>query len=321
MMTKEQEMIKTYIEQFGTNTTSFQILNPGMSYWFSNSLSGAAGYVQKLGWCIVAGQPLCSNESMPKILEEIEKKKKKTCYFAVEDPFVNNAEWMKKRQKIAIGDQPAWYPKEWNIENNASLRYQLNRAKNKEVIVKEKNNIDPIRFQLETCLEEWIDQRPFFTLHYLTEPRILSQLTSRRVFVATQNEKIVAYLVLSPIPLKKGWLIEQIIRKKDAPNGTSELLVDTVMKVIAKEGYEYATMGLTPLSPSSEPLLSQNPPLTKKLFKFIQATTQSFYRFKGLALFKNKFNPHFRESIWIVTNQPNQNLSLYPALAAAFLTK
>ena len=46
----------------------------------------------------------------------------------------------------------------------------------------------------------------------------------------------VGFLIASPIPRRDGWLIEQIVRGREAPNGTTELLLDTAIRALAGDG-------------------------------------------------------------------------------------
>src|SRR2546423_11674920 len=83
----------------------------------------------------------------------------------------------------------------------------------------------------------------------MVEPEPLSRLHDRRVFVAMRaGQEVVAFTILSPVPARDGWLVEQIVRGAGAPNGTAELLIDTAMRSIASSGATYATLGLSPLS-------------------------------------------------------------------------
>src|SRR5262249_44928 len=136
---------------------------------------------------------------------------------------------------------------------HVSLRAQFNRARNKGVTVGE---WPPERAeghpQLQRCLDDWLASRPMPPMHFLVEPETLAFLDDRRVFVAECGPVPVAVLVASPIPARNGWLVEQIIRSSQAPNGTNELLLDTAVRTLAATGTGYITLGLSPLSRRAE---------------------------------------------------------------------
>jgi len=135
------------------------------------------------------------------------------------------------------------------VAGHKSLRAQLNRARNKNVTVTEwpaeKAHNDP---RLIECLHNWLAMKGLPPLHFMVEPDTLGRLFDRRVFVAERDGAVVGFVVLSPVATRNGWLFEQFPHAPGAPNGTVELMIDTAMRVLAEDGYDYATLGLSPLS-------------------------------------------------------------------------
>ena len=78
------------------------------------------------------------------------------------------------------------------------------------------------------------------------EPLVV--LPEHRVYVAERGGQVVAFLQLTPIFARGGWLFQNLVRGRDAPNGTAELLIDTALRDAAGEGCRFVTMGLAPLS-------------------------------------------------------------------------
>ena len=107
------------------------------------------------------------------------------------------------------------------------MRAQLARARNKGVEVDVLGaDLGGQRAALQHCFQEWQAGRGLPPLQFLVAPDILGRTSNRRILLARQAQTIVAYLVLVPIAARKGWLIEQIVRSRAAPNGTAELLID-----------------------------------------------------------------------------------------------
>src|SRR5512140_1098859 len=94
----------------------------------------------------------------------------------------------------------------------ASVRAQLHRARNKGVTVTqwsaERAENCPVLGQL---LGEWLRGLGLPPLHFLIETDTIALTRDRRIFVAARRDVAVAYLVASPVPARKGWLIEQIV--------------------------------------------------------------------------------------------------------------
>jgi phosphatidylglycerol lysyltransferase len=153
----------------------------------------------------------------------------------------------------------------------------------------------------------------------MVEPETLSDLRDRRVFVAERKgSDAVAFTILSPVPARHGWLVEQIVRGRHAPNGTAELLIDCAMRAVAKSGSFYATLGLSPLSERA-PVAAVSPPLWLRLtLRWVRLHGARFYNFIGLDTFKAKFNPESWEPIYAIAEGARFRPRDLYAIAGAF---
>ena len=88
-----------------------------------------------------------------------------------------------------------------------------------------------------------------------------------------------------------GWLFEQFVYRPGAPNGTVELMVDNAMDVLADDNYDYATLGLSPLSTSAQVAPYRNPFWLRDLLAWLRVHGRRSYDFEGLDAFKAKFRP------------------------------
>lgn len=318
--------IRALVLAHGWNATSYQIVNPGIRHWFSPTKEAVVGYVETRRFRIVAGSPICSAESLPYVCQEFEQlasqDKKRVCYFGGESRIERIFEHRPDHAHVILGAQPAWNPANWEaiIKRHSSLRAQLNRARNKSVRTEEwsaeRANDNA---SLKQCLKEWLSTRGLPPLHFLVEPQTLSLLKDRRIFVALRNELPVAFLVASPIPCRNGWLIEQFVRGKDAPNGTNELLIDHAMRQFAAERFEYVTLGLSPLSKRAViPEEFKNPLWLQFLLAWTRAHGTRFYNFEGLDAFKAKLQPDWWEPIYAITNESQFSIATLYAIAGAF---
>jgi phosphatidylglycerol lysyltransferase len=222
---------------------------------------------------------------------------------------------------VLLGAQPIWDPNNWPnaIERRRSLRAQFNRARNKGVSITE---WAPERAEnheaLRRCLNEWLETRNLPPLHFLVEPETLSNLRDRRVFVAGRDRDVVGFTILSPVPARNGWLVEQIIRGANAPNGTAELLIDFAMRSVASSGATYATLGLSPLSDRAAGAPIRQPLWLRVLLKWVKLHGARFYNFGGLDAFKAKFNPDLWEPIYAIAAARNFTPRDLYAIAGAF---
>ena len=322
----EFQRARALILECGWNATAYQILNPGISLWFSAAGDGVVGFVPHRATLVVGGAPVCSLDRLSAVAAEFvahaRKHRQRVCYFGagdrLESLYANDAAW----SRVLLGAQPVWDPREWSgaIAKRPSLRAQFNRARNKGVIVSE---WPPLRAennpQLRRCLMEWLETRRLPTLHFMVEPETLSRLKDRCVFVAERGTQgVVAFTVLSPVPARNGWLIEQIVRGSESPNGTAELLIDSAMRAICNSGATYATLGLSPLSQRLASSPPGQPLWLKTLLHWVRLHGARFYNFAGLDAFKAKFNPQSWEPIYAIAEGKSFPPSALYAIAGAF---
>jgi phosphatidylglycerol lysyltransferase len=320
----EYDRARELVLEYGWNSTAYQILNPGFELWFSRLHPAVVGYVRASGRRVVAGAPVASDADLRDVTDEFERDSAAlgagVIYFGAEARLDALYERSRAHSAILLGAQPAWDPRKWSsiIASHASLRAQLNRARNKDVSValwpSEKAEHNP---ELKKLLHEWLGTRGLPPLHFLVEPETLGQLRDRRVFVATRGSVPVGFLVASPIPGRNGWLTEQFVRGHDAPNGTAEVMIDTTVRWVAEQNADYVTLGLAPLSTRAGTLSGQRL-LIRLGFRWVRAHGRRFYNFEGLDSFKAKFCPGEWEAVYAISNERRFSVRSLYAIAAAF---
>ena len=311
------------VMRFGWNAVSYQILNPGMRWWFSKRHDAVIGFVLRDGVRVVAGAPICAENELASVLEEWEKCARKSghkiCYFAAAGRLHQLLNQKNGCSTVVLGAQPVWGAGDWQreFESNSSLRAQISRARNKGVRIEEWPAQKASGNQeLAAILSQWLHSRGLPSLHFLVEPQTLDFLGDRRLFVAVRNEKPVGFLVLAPIARRQGFLTEQFVRGKGAPNGVIEWLLFEAISKVEREGAQYLTMGLVPLS-----LLGgreENPLWLRLILALMRAHGRRFYNFDGLETFKSKFHPRSWEPIYAISNQKEFSPAMLYAVAGAF---
>jgi len=317
---RARELVLTY----GWNSTSFQIVNPGIQRWFSAKRDAVVGYVPAAGFRVVAGAPACEPGVLAEVAAQFEAdaaiQYQRVCYFAAEER-LESLYGDGTYAKVLLGAQPVWKPADWPeiVRKHKSLRAQLNRARNKGVTVSEwsceraRNNSD-----LESVLHAWLESKGLPPLHFMVEPETLSRLEHRRIFVAECRDRVVGFVVLSPVSRRNGWLFEQFPHRPGSPNGTVELMIDAGMRAIAEGGYKYATLGLAPLSTRARVEPFHNPAWLRLFLFWLRKHGQRFYNFEGLDAFKAKLRPTAWEPVFALSNEPRISFRTLFAIASAF---
>lgn len=316
---ESRECARNLILRYGWNTTCYQIVNRRIEHWFGSD--SVVGYVEKHGVRIVAGAPVCTVSRLAETLVAFEESAKgRVCYFGAEERLRQATEGNPQYSTAILGAQPVWTPETWAIavDGDASLRAQVHRAKNKGVIVRELKAEEATgNAQLRRVLEEWLSTRGLPTMHFLVEPETLGFLADRRIFAAFIGNRLVSFTTLCPIPERRGWLTEQFVRGKDAPNGTVETTLDFAVRTVGGEGSEFLTMGMVPLS--REVAFSGNEPHWLRLcIRWMRAHGKRFYNFEGLNWFKQKFHPDRWDPIYAISAEPRLRVRTMYAIASAF---
>ncbi len=325
--TMEQDVprARELVLRYGWNATAYQVVNPGIAHWFAPEGDALVGYVRRRGVRVVAGAPVCPGERLAEVVAAFEGEAhaqgERVCYFGAAGRVMALLGSDPGHTVVVLGSQPTWDPARWSatLDRHASLRAQLNRARNKGVKVEEwPAETAQNHPGLRRCLSEWLQTHTLPPLGFLVEPETLGRLEGRRIFVATRNSEPVGFVTCSPVPVRQGWLTEQFVRGKDAPNGTTELMLDAAVRAVAADGAHYVTMGLVPLSRNTWIPTNYNPLWLRWALSWVRAHGRRFYNFDGLDRFKAKFHPHAWEPIYAISDEARFSFATLYAIADAF---
>ena len=309
----------------GWNAIAYQILNPGMRHWFSRDGDAAAGYVRSARTWVVAGAPVCAPERLATAAAELERdaaaRGARVLFFGagarLERVYAERAD----HSLVRLGAQPVWDPAQWSdiVRRKASLRAQLNRARNKLVRIEEwpaerARSSETLR----AVLREWLATRGLPPLSFLVVPDILDTVDDRRTFVAERDGRVVGFLIGTPVPARRGWLVEEWPRTRDAPNGTTHLLVDAAMRAFAADGSSYVTLGLAPLAEHGDGTMADQPAWLRAVLRWVRAHGRRFYNFAGLEAFKAGMQPMSWEPIYAIVPGGRFTPRMLRAVAGAF---
>lgn len=308
---------------FGCNATAYQILNPGISHWFDPGRETVVGYVRRGSWILVAGEPVCAPAALPDAIAQFEtwaeRRRLRVCYVCASDPVRNLLGNSGRYAGIVMGAQPVWNPADWPaiLRARGSLRAQLHRSINKGVRIEEWSPAEAAgSAEIRQTLTEWLHGRRLPPMHFLVEPEVLQGVVDDRLlFVARREDRVVAFLVASPVAARNGYLVEELARSSRAPNGTSELLIDAAMKRFAEAGCTFATMGLVALASGT---IHENPFWIRTLMLLARAHANRFYNFRGLEHFRAKMHPARWENIYAISKEKHFSPQALYAMGGAF---
>jgi lysylphosphatidylglycerol synthetase-like protein (DUF2156 family) len=283
-MNTEAAEIRELVMRWGWNATAFQSLEPGYRYF--RARGGVVAYRDTGEAWVAAGAPLAPPTTIGAIAADFiaaaTTAGRRTCFALVETRFLACTQL----RSLQIGVQPVWDPTSWSttLAAEPSLRAQIRRARKKGMTVRalaaDELSARPMQQALDALTTRWLASRPMATLDFLVRVDLFSNPTLRRVFVAERDGELLAAAALVPVPERGGWLLEDLLRAPEAPNGTMELLVDAALHALAEDEVRWLTMGMVALSGDVPHLL-----------RAIGRVGAPLYDFAGLAAFRNRLRP------------------------------
>ncbi len=319
------------IQEHGWNNTSFQTLEPYFEYWFAPDGTGVIAYYQAWGTWVVAGAPICPLERMLEFAltfaQVARQSGYRVCFFGTASRFAEQIS--ECGTHVKIGEQPCWDPTHWQCDARRMrmIQSQRRRAERKGVTVRQVSPEVMVRLQseerrqAERVILQWQRAHRMATMSFVVHLDAFSFASERRYFLAERSnasghKEAVGFLSMVPIYARDGFFLEDLLRTPDAPNGTTEALIDAAMNALACEGKRFATLGLTPLH-NIERSSYHQPQWAIRVFRISRRMFDPLYSFQGLAAFKTKLRPEAWEEIY-VTGIPKFTVSMLIAVLMAF---
>jgi phosphatidylglycerol lysyltransferase len=282
----ERERVLGLLKRHGHAPTSFQVLEPGLSYWFCGD--ACVAYADVHGAWVTAGEPICAPDQRAQVAQAFVRAAqghgRRARFFHVSESFVH----VTGLGSTQIGEQPHWDPSIWEgtLASARSLREQLRRARAKGVRVRSVtaremgDRESAVRKGCEALIQRWLASRGMSPMKFMVLLHPFEFPEERRFVVAEREGAIVGLASAIPVYARGGFFVEDLLRDPKAPNGTAELLVDAMFRFLAEEGCHYATLGLAPLSGEVNRVLAATRDYTARL-----------YNFAGVRAFKEKLRP------------------------------
>lgn len=319
----ESAQVLAALRRHACNSLAHHALSPGLDRWLTPTGEGAIGYRRAGRFRVAAGGPICAPEALVSTATAFARASEqagfRVCYFGV-GPKLAGLLLAEDHVAVPIGAQPVWDPQDWPavLSSTRRLRSELARATGRGITV---SSLPPEAVAedraLTDCLAEWRASRRLPPLGFVLAVA-LDALDDRRVLVARCGGSVCGFLVAAPLPARRGWAVEHLVRHPDAPAGTMELLVDGLMRGLQDDGARYATLGLAPLSGRAPDGGVESPAWLRMSFALTRAWGGRLYNFDGLEAFKAKFRPRSWEPVYAVEPAERFSASALYAIAGAF---
>jgi len=288
---------------YGYNAHSLVSIAPGALRWSTPEIDGAVIYGEFGRVWLAAGDPLAPFEDRAELARQFAADAKKKNRVVAFVPVTSEFAGLMAPNDFAavkVGAAPYFDLPNWNPRGECAkkLRAGVNQARRDGVEIGEVPAIDQkLRTEAAQLCLSWLgSRRSATTFGWLIALDPFLHFEHKRYFTARVDGKLVGFLAASPIPLRKGWYLEDVIREPNAPGGMTTLLVAETLKRLKEEGAILATLGTAPLADDgADDVPTENRRVARAL-DIASSKLGGFYNFAGLRQFKGKFVPSWWES-------------------------
>jgi phosphatidylglycerol lysyltransferase len=282
------------VRRFGRDAMSFLAFESSIRHWVAASDGGpdaGVSFADTGSAWIAVGAPFAEASEIPSVARSFvrcaRERGRRACFFATEVREIDGF------SRLLLGEQPVWDPATWPdcVATHRRLREQIRRPGGKGLVVRrvEARDLEApshLRAQIDALAREWLGSRRMAPMGFLVAVEPFHLPEEHRYFVAVQGERVVAFLSAVPVYARRGWLIEDVLRSRRAPNGTTEALIDAMMRDVVDSAF--VTLGLAPLSGPVSPWL-----------RLVRLASTPLFEFTGLRRFRQRLHPSRWESVWL----------------------
>jgi phosphatidylglycerol lysyltransferase len=316
--------LESWVQQYGTNSTSYVLLEGPKQYFTSPRVDGFLAYQISAGVAVIGGDPICSRRQAPELIRDFVKQMTGCPVSAYQvSPEMLEAFREAGFADIQIGKEAIFDLSRFSLSGGLMelVRAATNKARREGVVISEHKpfalGARPVNDELCAISTEWLRYKGERELGFLLGSLALEQRSAKRYFIARSGHgtgRIEGFIVCEPIYGRKGYYLDVTRRRVDAVRGTMELLTTGILGLLHAEGYEMASMGLAPLALLDDPDLRRHPRLTN-LMRFVYQRVNNNYDFKLLYRYKAKYHPHTWEPRYFCFNQSRLSLrTLYAVI-------
>ena len=318
------ELLKLH-QLHGYNAHALVGITPDVRVWTARNAEGAVAYNEFGRVWLVPGDPIASVDNLATVsaefLQEAHAAGRVVGFMPVTEQFAKHSKRLGLRA-IEVGSAPYFDLATWAPRGDRAkkARAGVNQARRAGVRVTEIVDVDERLVRETACLcKSWLTtRRSALTFDWLLKVDLFRHKDRKKYFAARDaNGKLVGFVAASPIPARDGWYLEDVLRSKHAPNGTTDLLVVETLNLLKRDGAKLATLGTAPMAMAG--IVDPEVPRSRLLTRAARLTANCvsvFYNFEGVRRFKAKFAPSWWESEYALISP---NLTAPPRVLRAFV--
>jgi phosphatidylglycerol lysyltransferase len=308
----ERARVAALVAQHGASSVASFALAPDTDYFFSRSGRAVIAYRFESDTLLVIGDPIGPPDEIPSILRDFERftdDRDWTFAFFQSLPefqaLYRSIGW----RAIHIGEEPVLEVGEFTLEGSAMGDVRRSFVKLQKAGLEAKHhrpderpfdaahNPDGLVSQLSAISADWLRAHPGEERGFCMGRFDVHRLRETWLVVAWDPAKRRAegFLTWIPIPSRKGWALDLMRRRHDAPAGVMEFLVAASAEEARRRGDALLSLSLSALarSEASGAAESDEPAAVGRARALLIKHLARFYPFEGLFRWKAKFQPAF----------------------------
>jgi len=300
-------LMERYAFDYGQTYDSYLVTEADREYFWSSGRRGVVGFWRRGRHVHALGGLLAAGDHREKLLREfVEFTSENRLTATFHNLTHGDLELFRRHgfQTSKFGEEPIVRLDEtcWQGKSYQWVRRQENYCKRQGVSAEE-ITADPDDFEFrERIVPELEDlNREHLAktlhgreLHFFQGKFKPLELGRRRIFVARQNRRTVAFIVCNPGLGGNFWAFETYRRRNDAPRGVVPYLMMHVMRQLKDEGVAYCSLSLMPFVRCWPPI-DRESVILPFVCGFWWRRMNWLFDVRGIYHYKSRFRPYYRE--------------------------
>jgi lysylphosphatidylglycerol synthetase-like protein (DUF2156 family) len=293
------------------NVNADGILSVSCTIFSVSTIEGLIGYRVESAHAVVFGDPVCAPENKSALAlafqEYCEGQKLGVVYTMVSEEFTHWGVKYLSGALIEFGEKfildPFNNPMDKTGSKAVLVRKKVKQALREGVTVQEYSGCDSIlEHQIELSANLWQQSRKGAQV-YLSQIHLFKDRYGKRWFYAKRGEHVMGLLVLNELQSHNGWLLNNLMNIKDAPHGTSELLVISALQALQKENCRFVLVGPVPAKQLGK--ITGLNTIYAAFTRWLYKGAKKIFHLSGHGTFWEKFQPTMQSSYLLF---PKKNL-------------
>lgn len=278
------------------------VLDPRCQHFQTPHIEGFIAYRTSNGCAVVYGDPICSPSLQLDLALQFQQRHQEEyrniIYVTASEPFAKSSFPGVNNVLIDFGNEislnPQLNPMERQGNHGSLVRRKVHHAQRLDVLVQEYVAGQNVKEEeIEEVGIAWLKGRKGPQIH-ISQVHLFENRLGKRWFYAQQGSKIVGTVVINQLQARKGWHLNHLMTTPDAPNGTPELLVVSVLEALKKEECTYVSCGIAPKNKLG--LIEGLSFCSSSIARIGYRVACQVFRLNGHGMFWGKFDPEMRSS-------------------------